>query len=202
MDLPPGRTVHSGQAGLSLDPASFLPDGIGVAAALFLVFASFFTSALTAAMGIGGGLAMLALLGLFVPVAALIPVHGAVQLGSNGGRAWHQRASVRLDVVAPFIAGSVVGAVVGAFVVIQLPDSFLKVVLGVFIVAVTWSSIPGVDKLGRAGLTVGSAVLALLSMFVGATGPLVATQTPTRPEARAYPSAACPAPCSCRQRTW
>ena len=29
---------------------------------------------------------MLALMGLFVPVAALIPVQGAVQLGSNTGR--------------------------------------------------------------------------------------------------------------------
>ena len=72
--------------------ASFLPEGIGVGAALLLVVASFFTSALTAAFGVGGGVAMLALMGLFVPVAALIPVHGTVQLGSNTGRAWHQRA--------------------------------------------------------------------------------------------------------------
>ena len=97
---------------------------------LLLVVASFFTSALTAAFGVGGGVAMLALLGLFVPVAALIPVHGAVQLGSNTGRAWHQRANVRMDIAAPFIAGSVVGAIAGAFLVVQLPDALLKLVLG------------------------------------------------------------------------
>ena len=33
-------------------------------------------------------------------------------------------------------------------------------------------------------------------------GPEVASATPTRPEARAYPSAMCPAPCSCRASTW
>ena len=157
-----------------MDLAALLPDGLGFGVAGFLVVASFFTSALTAAFGVGGGVAMLALMGLFVPVAALIPVHGAVQLGSNTGRAWHQRANVRLDIALPFVAGSVVGAIAGALVVVQLPDAILKLVLGLFIVAVTWTKIPGIDRLGRAGLALGSAVLAVLSMFVGATGPLLA----------------------------
>jgi uncharacterized membrane protein YfcA len=142
--------------------------------AALLIVASCFTSAITAAFGIGGGLAMLALMGLFVPVASLIPVHGAVQLGSNTGRAWHQRAFVRLDVAKPFIAGSVVGAILGVFLVVQLPDSLLKLVLGGFILLLTWAKIPGIDQLGKAGLAVASVVLALLSMLVGATGPLVA----------------------------
>lgn len=155
------------------DISAFLPEGIGAAVAGLLVIASFFTSALTAAFGIGGGVAMLALMGLFVPVAALIPVHGAVQLGSNTGRAWHQRAFVRMDIAAPFIAGSFVGAIAGVFLVVQLPDAILKVVLGAFIILVTWAKIPGIDKLGRAGLAAASVVMALLSMLVGATGPLV-----------------------------
>lgn len=154
--------------------SGFLPNGLGPLPSAFLVIASFFTSALTAAFGVGGGVAMLALMGLFVPVAALIPVHGAVQLGSNTGRAWHQRAHVDRGVAVPFIAGSLVGAVAGAFLVIQLPDALLKLVLGLFIIAVTWTKIPGVARLGPADLAVGSAAMALLTMFVGATGPLLA----------------------------
>ena len=150
-----------------------LPDGLGPVPATILVVASFFTSALTAAFGVGGGVAMLALMGLFIPVAALIPVHGAVQLGSNTGRAWHQRANVRLDVAGPFLAGSLVGAIAGAFFVVQLPDAVLKLGLGAFLIAVTWTKIPGVERLGRAGLAAGSAVIALTTMFVGATGPLL-----------------------------
>jgi len=153
--------------------ASLLPEGIGAGAAALLVAASFFTSALTAAFGVGGGVAMLALMGLFVPVAALIPVHGSVQLGSNTGRAWHQRAYIRRDIALPFMAGSVVGAIFGAFLVVQLPDALLKLVLGFFIIAVIWVQIPGIDRLGKAGLAVASSALALLSMFVGATGPLM-----------------------------
>jgi uncharacterized membrane protein YfcA len=152
--------------------AGWLPEGLGAAPAALAV-ASFFTSALTAAFGVGGGIAMLALMGLFVPVAALIPVHGAVQLGSNTGRAWHQRANVRMDIALPFIAGSLIGAIAGALVVVQLPDAFLKIVLGVFIIAVTWTKVPGLATLGRAGMAAASAVLAVTTMFVGATGPLL-----------------------------
>ena len=116
---------------------------------------------------------MLALMGLFVPVAALIPVHGAVQLGSNSGRAWHQRANVRKDIALPFVAGSVVGAIAGAFIVVQLPDAMMKIVLGAFIILITWVAIPGLDRIGKAGLAVASAFTAILSMMVGATGPIV-----------------------------
>jgi uncharacterized membrane protein YfcA len=153
--------------------AALLPDGIGATAAAILVGASFFTSALTAAFGLGGGLAMLALLGIFVPVAALIPVHGAVQLGSNAGRAWYQRVNIRRDVALPFVGGSVIGAIAGAFLVVQLPDAALKIVLGVFIVVITWAKFPWIARLSKAGLSVASAILAVLTMFVGATGPLV-----------------------------
>ena len=153
--------------------AHFLPDGVGAGAALLLAVASFFTSALTAAFGVGGGVAMLALMGLFVPVAALIPVHGSVQLGSNTGRSWHQRANIRLDITVPFVVGSVIGAIAGAFLVVQLPDALLKLVLAVFIIAITWAKIPGIERLGKAGLVIASTAMALLSMFVGATGPLM-----------------------------
>jgi len=153
--------------------AAFLPEGLSPWVAALLVVASSFTSALTAAFGVGGGIAMLALMGLFVPVASVIPVHGAVQLGSNTGRAWHQRAYMRMDVAAPFIAGSVVGAIGGIFLVVQLPDALLKMVLGCFILVLTWAKIPGIERLTRVGLAAVSVVLAFVSMLVGATGPLV-----------------------------
>jgi len=152
---------------------SVLPDGLGTVPALALVAASFFTSALTAALGVGGGLAMLALMGLFLPVAALIPVHGAVQLGSNTGRAWRQRAGIRWPMLWPFLAGAAVGAAAGATVAVELPDAPLKIVLGLFVVAATWMRIPGFDRLSAAGLIVGGGVLSALTMALGATGTLI-----------------------------
>ena len=154
-----------------LEPA--LPDGLSAIAGLVLVFASFFTSALTAAFGVGGGIAMLALMGVFLPVASLIPVHGAVQLGSNTGRAWHQRAAIRWPMLWPFAAGAVAGAALGAIVAVELPDAPLKIVLGLFVILVTWTKIPGFDRLSAGGLVLGGGVISALTMLLGATGPLI-----------------------------
>ncbi|MFZ1682201.1 MAG: sulfite exporter TauE/SafE family protein, partial [Rhizobiaceae bacterium] len=109
----------------------------------------------------------------FAPVAALIPVHGLVQLGSNTGRAFVQRAHVRRDIALPFFAGSLAGAAAGAALVVRLPDAPLKLALGLFVIAVTWWTIPGFDRLGKAGLAVGASAVAFLTMFLGATGPLL-----------------------------
>jgi len=152
---------------------ALLPAGVSGWQAALLIGASFFTSAITGAFGLGGGLAMLAPMGTLLPVAALIPIHGAVQLGSNAGRAWTLRDSIRMHVARPFVAGSLVGAVAGAFLVIQLPDAPLKLVLACFILLLTWMKFPWIARLSATGLSLASALLAVISMFVGATGPLV-----------------------------
>ena len=155
--------------------ASMLPDGLTAAPAVLLVVASFFTSATTAALGMGGGVMMLALMGLFIPVAALIPVQGLVQLGSNSGRAWVQRAHVQTALMRPFLAGSVVGAVIGGFTVVQLPDALMKVVLGLFVLFITWGKVPGLHRLSGLAFALVSGLIAFLTMFLGATGPLMAS---------------------------
>jgi hypothetical protein len=48
---------------------------------------SFAGSFITAAFGIGGGIAFLADCAVLLPPAAIIPIHGVVQLGSNSVRA-------------------------------------------------------------------------------------------------------------------
>ena len=155
------------------DFALLLPEGLGTGPALILIIASFFTSATTASFGLGGGVMMLALMGLFIPVAALIPVQGIVQLGSNTGRAWVQRAHVRTSIMRPFLIGSLLGAIVGGFTVVQLPDQIMKVLLGAFILVITWAKIPGLKSLTGLGLAIASGIIACMSMFLGATGPLM-----------------------------
>ena len=54
---------------------------------LLLVITSFIASAWTAAIGVGGGTLVLAVLVIVVPVTAVVPLHSMVQLGSNSGRA-------------------------------------------------------------------------------------------------------------------
>jgi uncharacterized membrane protein YfcA len=158
-----------------LDAGGLLPDAISVATAGFLVIASIFTSAVTAAFGVGGGIMMLVLMGLFMPVAALIPVHGVVQLGSNAGRAFHMRKSTIPSMILPFAAGGIIGALAGGSVVTDLPEALLKTILAIFIVVLTWVKLPPLPA-AKSPLVfaIGGAVSTALTMFIGATGPLVA----------------------------
>lgn len=154
--------------------AASLPDGVSTATALILVGASFLTSALTAAFGIGGGVAMLSIMGIQLPVAALIPVHGAVQLGSNTGRAIVQRRWIVWMAVLPFLAGGVIGAAFGAPFVVRIDDALLKIALGLFILVVTWTKLPALRQPGAPWFFAGGLITFFLTMFFGATGPLTA----------------------------
>lgn len=153
---------------------SLLPDGISFAAAVLLIIASFFTSGLTAAAGIGGGLLMLALMTYLIPISALIPVHGLVQLGSNSGRTWVQRKNVDWRVTRLFLVGSLLGALAGAMLAVQLSRGTLEIFLGVFILVLVWLKFPPIQNAGNWLVTAGGTVTTFISMFAGATGPLVA----------------------------
>jgi uncharacterized protein len=151
---------------------TLLPPDLHPAAAAVLVIVSFFTSALTATFGIGGGIAMLAALSFYMPVAALIPVHGAVQLGSNAGRAVMQRAEIAWPQIGAFLAGGIIGAGLGSRIVVSLPETILQLVLGSFIIVITWVKFSRMRAMNLAGFAATGAVTTFASMFFGATGPL------------------------------
>ncbi len=153
---------------------ALLPEGVSPAFAALLTFASFFTSAMTAAFGIGGGLALLAVMATGMPAATLIPVHGVVQLGSNAGRAAVQRAHIDWGLTAWFCGGGLVGAAVGAATVTNLPDGPMKLAIAGFVLFMVWGPKP--RGLGRSNLAIagGGALGGALTMFFGATGPFTA----------------------------
>jgi len=151
-----------------------LPEAVSLAGACMLVVASFFTAALTAAAGVGGGLLMLGLMTYVIPPMALIPVHGFVQLGSNSGRAFIQRAHIHWPVTNIFLVGAIIGALCGVFLVVQLPERVLQVFLGIFIVLVVWIKLPRIENPNTLIIALGGIVTTFISMFAGATGPLVA----------------------------
>lgn len=154
--------------------ASVLPGGIDVLTAAGLVAVSFIASLLTAAMGLGGGLLMVAVLAGALPPAALIPVHGVVQFGSNLGRAVLFRRHVRWRIFTWFGLGAAVGISIGASVAVNLPRPVLLVVVAVFILVSTWAPKLGTRPVPERGFVAVGAATAFITMFVGATGPFLA----------------------------
>jgi uncharacterized membrane protein YfcA len=163
---------------MALHDLILLPDSLSWASFWGLVILSGFTSMLTASFGIGGGMLLLAVIAQAIPMKAIIPVHGAVQLGSNAGRMIVMFKNIVWSHFAWFAAGSLLGALVGGQLVISLPISLLQVSLGGFILLTVWgpqiwhsSLFNNVAK--SKGLLIGGVASTVLTMFVGATGPLV-----------------------------
>ena len=80
----------------------YLPDGISNLVAISMIVLSFFTSFLSAAFSIGGGIVMLAVLSPLLPTSSLIPVHGIIQLGSNFGRAILLFKYIKWNTILPY----------------------------------------------------------------------------------------------------
>lgn len=141
---------------------------------LLLILISVFTSAFTAAVGVGGGLLLIMALAQVMPAAALIPVHGMVQTGSNVGRVALTWRHVDRKVIAAFLPGVVLGALAAAWLLVRLPAGLLELCIAAFVLYSCWG--PGLPKraLGRAGVLLAGALTTLLSSLVGASGPMVA----------------------------
>jgi uncharacterized membrane protein YfcA len=136
-----------------------------------LVAASLVTSFISAAFGIGGGFTLIALLALLLPPAALIPVHGIVQFGSNAGRVGIMLKDVVWRPLLPFVIGTVIGAGLGAMVVVQLPPWAVQLALGIFIIWAVFAKLPPIQQ---RYILLGGVVSSFLTMFFGATGNFIA----------------------------
>lgn len=149
-----------------------------------MTVASLVTAFLGVFTGAAGGVALLGVMAIAMPPAVLLPVHTVVMLGSGITRTMIMWRDVIRGTVLPFVVGAVIGAVAGANVFVALPQSVLLLILGIFMLVVTW-----MPKLGRIGGERGRfAVLGFVATFVGvfvsATGsllaPFLASHTPNR----------------------
>ena len=153
---------------------AILPDSLSPALAIGLMLASVITSMITASLGAGGGLLLLVLMALWIPPAAIIPVHGMVQLGSNLGRATLTWRHTDWPAMAAFAPGVLVGASIGAWLLVDLPEHLWQLTIAGFVLYLCWGPALPKGAFGRSGIFVASAVTSFASLFVGATGPLVA----------------------------
>lgn len=139
--------------------------------AIMLLGASFIGSFITVSLGIGGGALLLAIMAALMPPAALIPVHGVIQFGSNVTRAGLLIKSTFWPPVAGFAIGSLIGATIGGAVAINLPSGVVLIGVGCFVI---WSVLSRPPKwLSRVPLLTGL-LSSFLTMFFGATGVFVA----------------------------
>ncbi|MCB1690678.1 MAG: sulfite exporter TauE/SafE family protein [Halioglobus sp.] len=151
---------------------------------LFLVPIVFLTSCLTAIMGMGGGVLLIAVMPGLVPASVILPLHAATQLASNSSRAVFGWRDIDFGIIPAFVVGAVVGAWLGSEVYQQLDMHWLPALIGVLILLFTWAPLPAVRGGGQLSLVLLGFYQTGLGMLAGATGPLGAAVLLRRNTAR------------------
>lgn len=149
-----------------------------------LTVLAFFTAAFGIVAGLGGGVLMLGVMATVFPPAAVIPLHGAVQFGTNLSRNFIMWKRIAGHQIAFFSGGVVIGGIIGGKLVVALPTGPMQMILGAFILYACWAPKWGHRPYSHGWFFSLGGVGALLSMFVGATGtvlaPFIAAANPDR----------------------
>ena len=151
-----------------------------------LIIAAFITSSISAVLGMGGGIILLGIMAILIPEGYMvIALHGIIQLVSNTTRTYVFKKHLKKDLVKEFSIGVFFGVMLSAAIIIILIQLFqvssaneikveiLKPLIGLFIIWYLFLKGPKKEKQIASFIPVG-AISGLSSIFVGATGPLIA----------------------------
>lgn len=132
------------------------------------------TSFLSGLFGMAGGMVLMGILLLFLPVPAAMVLHGIAQMASNGWRAWLWRAYVDWGIVTRYVAGGL--AAVALFAAVRfVPDKAVAlIILGLTPFAgraLPHSFAPNVDRRGHSAVC--GFVCVGLQLMAGVSGPLL-----------------------------
>jgi uncharacterized protein len=139
---------------------------------LLLAPIAFFTSALAAIMGMGGGILLIAMMPGLVPASVILPLHAATQLASNVSRAAFGWRDIDASIIPAFLVGAVAGAWLGSGIYQNLNMHWLPALIGVLILLFTWVPLPRLPGGGQLSLVLLGFYQTGLGMIAGATGPV------------------------------
>lgn len=146
------------------------------AALVVLVVVAVFTAALSGVIGMGGGMTLVGVMTALLPPAAVVPVHGVVQLASNFTRTLALLRHVSwplFGLYAPFL---VVGTLAAGAVWAGVSLAWFRPGIGAFLlVFLVWRRLkPELRSPPRWVYPPLGVVVGFLGIFVGATGPFIA----------------------------
>ena len=151
-----------------------------------LIISAFITSSISAVLGMGGGIILLGIMAILIPEGYMvIALHGIIQLVSNTTRTYVFKKHLKKDLVKEFSIGVFFGVMLSIAIIIILIQLFqvssaneikveiLKPLIGLFIIWYLFLKGPKKEKQIGSFIPVGT-ISGLSSIFVGATGPLIA----------------------------
>ena len=133
----------------------------------------------------GGGIILLGIMAIIIPDGYIvIALHGIIQLISNVTRTYAFRNDIKNKLIKEFSIGSLIGSILSALIIIllikfynvnsadEIKIDFLKPIIGLFIIWHLFFKKQKKQK-SKSFVKVGS-ISGIASIFIGATGPLIA----------------------------
>ena len=139
---------------------------------------TFVTAVLSGVLGMAGGIALLGVLLFYLPPLVAIPLHGVIQLVSNGSRVLVQRRHARFDWIAWYALPLIPAGLIGLRVAQRMPEALVEGAIGAVVLAATWLPRRGGNGAAsarhpRARFFALGVVTGFLNMLLGAVGPLI-----------------------------
>jgi uncharacterized membrane protein YfcA len=140
------------------------------------VITSMFTSALSAATGMGGGVLLFSVMSLHFPIPLLIPLHGLIQFFNNFYILIFLRKKLLKAFIGPFFLGCMVGIGIGAWLAQKfIQTSFPQIIIIIMILYTLFrpKRLPALDVKPVNFVWVGL-VTGFLGILAGAIDPVLA----------------------------
>ncbi len=103
-----------------------------------IVGGSFLAALSNAAFSAGGAMIVLVATSAVLPVAAIVPIHSTLLIGSTSSRAVLFRRYVDWTIAVPFLVASVVAVAIGARIYVELPDKVIATAIGIVMLIAIW----------------------------------------------------------------
>lgn len=103
-----------------------------------IVFGSFLAAVCNAVFANGGAIIILAITSAVLPVAAIVPIHSTLLIGSTTARAIVFRQYIDWRIAGPFLIGSVIAVAIAARIYVELPENMIAAAIGVVMLVAIW----------------------------------------------------------------
>ena len=153
---------------------------------IILIFSAFITSSISAVLGMGGGIILLGIMAILIPEGYMvIALHGVIQLVSNTTRTYVFRNHLKKEILSQFTIGAFIGICISVLIIVfliqfynvnsanEIKVEILKPLIGVFILWYLFLKKPKKETNNKSFTLVGG-ISGISSIFIGATGPLIA----------------------------
>jgi uncharacterized membrane protein YfcA len=147
---------------------------MGGALLFILPAVAFVTALISGIFGMAGGMVLMGVLALIVPVSAAFVTHGLIQMVSNGWRAWLNRADIVWPIIGWYAFASLIAGLAFGFIAWVPPRPLVFVALGLVGLSV-WLPAKrfGLDAQKPCHAFVSGLLVTGTNLLAGVAGPLL-----------------------------